>query len=111
MSLEYLRMLINAYLNKDTYVVPEEAPLIILDSKYNICMANNGKDNKHTRQLSRRVHYVRDGDNWKMHKIHCCEGGLQLVYIANNNVGDNDLNPRTRYIVVRIDNWDRTLVK
>ena len=74
-------------------------------------MDNNGKDTKHTRYMAIRVNSVRDGENWKMHKIEWCEGGLQLAYIATNSVGENDLNPRMKYIMVRNDNWDRTLVQ
>ena len=39
-----------------------------------------------------------------MHKIDWCEGGLQLVYIVTNNVGENNLNLRMKYIMVRLDN-------
>ena len=46
-------MLINELLNKDTYIVPEEYPLNILDSKSDVCMDKNGKDTKHTRKLYR----------------------------------------------------------
>ena len=47
MDLAHSRILNNELLNKDTDVVPEQAPLIILDSKSDICMAKNGKDTKH----------------------------------------------------------------
>ena len=40
-----------------------------------------------------------------MHNIDWCEGGTKLSEIATRNVGDNDLNPRMKYITVRIDNW------
>ena len=49
MDLSYFRMLVHEFLNKDTYIVQEEALLIILDSKSAVCMAKNGKDTKHTR--------------------------------------------------------------
>ena len=39
-----------------------------------------------------------------MHKIDWCEGGLQLTEIATKNVGENGLNPRMKYIMVRLDN-------
>ena len=55
-------------------------------------MANNGKDTKHTRHISRRVNFVRNSEKWKMHRIDWCEGGLQLADIATNNVGENNLN-------------------
>ena len=46
-----------------------------------------------------------------MHKINWCNGGLQLKAISANNIGENDLNTRMKYIMVRLDNWDRTLVE
>ena len=46
-----------------------------------------------------------------MHKIDWGEGGLQLEDIVTKNVGENDLNLRMKYIMVRLENWDRTLVK
>ena len=39
-----------------------------------------------------------------MHNIDWCEGGLQLAYIATKNIGENDLNPIMKYIMVRLDN-------
>ena len=43
-----------------------------------ICMAKNGKDTKHTRQIARRMHLVRNGEKCNMINIDWCEGGLQL---------------------------------
>ena len=61
MALPYFRMLVHELLNEDPYMVPKEAPLIVLDSKSSMCMANNGKDAKHTRHIVRRMHFVRNG--------------------------------------------------
>ena len=82
-----------------------------MDSKSAVCISKNGKDNKHTRHIKRRVNFVRNRENCKMHKIDWCEGGLQLVDIATKNVGEHDLTPRMKYIMVRLYNWYRTLVK
>ena len=46
-----------------------------------------------------------------MHNIDYCKGGLQLSEIVTKNVGYNYLNPRMKYIMVRLDNWEITLVK
>ena len=46
-----------------------------------------------------------------MHNIDWCEGGLQLAKISTKNVSENDLTPRMKYIMVRLDNWDITLVQ
>ena len=82
-----------------------------MDSKSSMCMANNGKDTKQTRHISRRIHFVRNGEKFNMHKIDWCEGGLQLADIATKNVGEHDLTLRIKYIMVRLDNRDRTLVQ
>ena len=85
-------------------MVPKEAPLIVLDSKYSMCMAKNGKDTKHTRHIAIRMHFVRNGENCKMHKIDWCEGGMQLADIGTKNESEPDLTPRMKYIMVRLDN-------
>ena len=74
-------------------------------------MANNGKYTKHTRHISRRVNFVSNGENCKIHKIYWYEGDLKLADIATNNVGGDDLNTRMKYIMVSLENWDRTLVQ
>ena len=79
-----------------------------MHSRSAVCMDNNGKDTKHIRHIDRRVHFVRNGEKYNMHKIDCCEGGLKLEDIANNNVGENELNNRIKYIMAILDNlWRR----
>ena len=74
-NLAHYRMLINELLNKDPCIVPEKYPLIVFDSKYAICMAENSKDTKHTRHISRRTQFVTNGEKYNMHKIDLSEGG------------------------------------
>ena len=57
------------------------------------------------------MHFVSNGESCKMQNIYWCEGGLQLAYIAINNVGEYYLNPRMNIFMVRLENWDRTLVQ
>ena len=61
MDLAHFVMLNRELLNKDPYIVPEEASLIILDSNSSVFMSKNGKDTNHTRHIYRRVHFVRNG--------------------------------------------------
>ena len=75
-----------------------------MDSKSAIFMANDGKDTKHTRHISRIMHFVRNGEKCKMHKIDWCKGGLQLADISTKNVGEHDLTPGMKYIMVIIEN-------
>ena len=76
MALAHFRMLVHELLNEDPYMVPKEAPLIVLDSKLSMCMAKNGKDTKHTRHIARIMNFVKNGEKYNMHKIEWCEGGL-----------------------------------
>ena len=69
MYLAHFIILIHEFLNQGPDIVPEESPLIVLDSKSSMCMAKDGKDIKHTRHISRRMHFVRNGEKCKMQKI------------------------------------------
>ena len=61
MVLAHFIMLINELLIKDPYIVPEEAPLVVLDIKSAMCMSKSGKDTKQTRHILRRRHFIRNG--------------------------------------------------
>ena len=104
MALANFRMLIHELLNKYPDIVPQEAPLIVLDSKSAMFMAKNGKDTKHTRHIARIMHFVRNGEKCKMHKTDWCEGGLQLADIVTKNVSEPDITPRIKYTMVRLEN-------
>ena len=60
-------------------------------------MDKNDKDTKHTRHIAMIIHFVRNGEKCKMHKIDWCEGGLQLADIGTKNVSEPDLPPRMIY--------------
>ena len=94
----------NELLNKDTYIVPDEAPMIVLDSKSAMFMDKNGKDNKHTRHIVRRMNFLRNREKCNMHKIDWYEGGLLLSDIDTKNLSEIDLIPGMKYIMVRLDN-------
>ena len=104
MALAHFIMLVHELLNEDPDMVPKESPLIVLDSKSAMCMAKNGRDTKHTIHIARRMHFERNGEKCKMHKIEWCEGGLQLADIGNKNVSEPELTPRMKYIMVRLEN-------
>ena len=76
-----------------------------------MCMDKNGKDAKHTRHIARRINFVSNVEKCDMHKLYWCEGGLQLTDIATKNFGEHDLTPGMKYIILILDNWDRTLVQ
>ena len=67
-------------------------------------MDKNGKDTKHTRHISRRMHFVRNGEKCKMNKINWCEGVLQLADIGTKNLSEPDITPIMKYIMLRLEN-------
>ena len=69
-----------------------------------MCMANNGKYNKHTRHIARIMNFIRSGEKFNIHNIDWCGRGLQLAAIATKNVGEHDSISRMKYIRVRLDN-------
>ena len=102
MDLAHFRMLIHELLNKYPDIVPEEAPLIVLDRNSAVCISKSGKDTKHTSHIARRIHLVRNGEKCKMQKIDWCGGGLQLADIVTKNVSEPDLTPMMKYIMVSL---------
>ena len=74
-----------------------------MDSKSVVCMSNNGKDTNNTSHITRRLHFMRNCEKCRMHNIDWREGGPQSADIVIKHVGDNDLNPRMKYIIARIN--------
>ena len=75
-----------------------------MDSKSSVYMAKIVKDTKDKSHIARRVHFVKNGEKCKIHKIDLCEGGLRLADIYTTNVVNIDLTPRIKYIMVRLEN-------
>ena len=80
----HFRMINNELINRYPDVVPEQAPLIVLGIKSSACMDNNGEYTKHTIHISRRMNFVRNGEDLNLHKILWCEGGQSSICIHWN---------------------------
>ena len=104
MDLSHFRILINGLFKNYSDIVPEEAPLIVLDGKSDMWMAKNSKDTKHTIHIARRMHFVRNVEKCRMHKIDWCEVGLLLTDISTKNCFEPDLITGMKYIMVMLDN-------
>ena len=62
MALSKFIIINNELMKKYPDLVPEQSPLIILDSKSDVCMSKNGKETKHTRHITRRINVDRNGE-------------------------------------------------
>ena len=89
MDLAHFRILNIYFPNKDLDVVPEQAQLVILDSKSYVCMSKNGKNTIHTIQITRIIHFLLNGVDINMYNTVWCEGGLQLEDIVTKNVSED----------------------
>ena len=67
-------------------------------------MSKNGKDIKHTRHISMRMHFFRNGEEKNIRKTLWCEIGLKLVYVGTNNVREYEFNRILGYTIVIIYN-------
>ena len=94
----------NELLNKDQYVVSEQAPISILDIKSAIWISKDGNESKYTRHIHIRMHLMRNGEECNFHKSLWCEGGLKLSDIRTKNVGEDEFNLRLGYDMAIIDN-------
>ena len=104
MAIAHFMMLNNGLLKKYPDVVPEQALLNILYRKSANFMAKNVKNNKHTRHIYRKIHFVRNGEECNLRNTVWCEGGLKLKDIGTNNVRGDELNSRLGYSMVRLEN-------
>ena len=103
MALAHFRMLKNELEGKDPDEIPDDPPLIILDSKSGVCMAKNGKDTKHTRHIAWRYHFVRQGEALGMHMTKWVESLLQCADIGTKNVRPDEIHPRLKYMMVVVE--------
>ena len=67
-------------------------------------MANNGKDTKHTRHISKIMHLVRNGEELNLHKTVWCEGVLKLAVIGTKSPREYKFNPGLVYATIRLEN-------
>ena len=76
-----------------------------------MCISNNGKYTKHTRHISRRMHFVRNVEDYNLHNPVWSEGGLQLVDIVTKNFRECGLNTRLGYAIVWLENLHNTCTR
>ena len=88
-DIAHFRIIISKLFNNDQDVVPEQEYIIILDIKSAICMANNNKESKHTRHISRRINFIRNGEEFNFLKTVWCKGDLKLADIVTKKVRED----------------------
>ena len=65
-------------------------------------MDNNSNDTNHTRNISRRIQLVRNGEECNLYKEVWCEEDIQLADTKTKNVREDEFNPRLGYDMVRL---------
>ena len=67
-------------------------------------MSNNFKDTKHIKHIARRIHFVRNDEEFNIHKPVNSERRLELADIGNKNVRYDEMNPILGYFMVIFNN-------
>ena len=67
-------------------------------------------DTKHTKQVSRRMYFVKYVVEWNVYKTVWCERGLRMADIVTNNVTEDEINTRLVYAMLRHENLKSTCV-
>ena len=77
---------------------------ILLDSQSAQAMGSSFRDSKHTRHITRRWHYVREGSRDGKHVLVWIDGDLELADIGTKNLDSTGLQPRLRFMMVTVPN-------
>ena len=71
--------------NNRKLVLPNPPTIIMVDYEAACKMSLNDKLTKHTRHISRRFHYVREGNKLKLHQVVWCPGEDMLADIMTKS--------------------------
>ena len=72
-------------------MIPEQAPLVILDGKSDLCMVNNFSDTKHNTNISSRIQLVTNVEELNLNKTVWCVEVMQLSDIGPKDFREDDL--------------------
>ena len=100
MAVAHLHMLLYdmKYLGTKNYnsgklALPNPPTVIMVDNEAACKMSLNDKLTKHTRHISRRFHYVREGSKLKLHQITWCPGEDMLADIMTKSTDPAKTTP------------------
>jgi hypothetical protein len=87
------------YLGTKTYdskklTLPNPPTVVMVDNKSAVQMSLNGKLTKHTRHISRRYHYVKEGAKLKLHAITWCPGEDMVADIMTKSTDPGKTKPQ-----------------
>ena len=74
-------------------------------------MDKNGKYTKHTRHIARRMHFVRNFEEFNFHKAVWCTVGMKLADIGTKNAREDEFNHGLGYSMVILDNLQNTCTR
>ena len=73
-------------------------------------MSKSGTE-KNTTHISRRISFVRNGEEWHFHNTVGCDVVLQLEYIGTDKVMEDESNTGLVYSMVRLEHLMNTCKK
>lgn len=79
--------------NKSQLALPEPPTVVMVDNDAAVKISLNDRLTKHTRHISRRFHYVREGRKMKLHFLVWCPGRLMLADIMTKTQEASKMEP------------------
>ena len=79
--------------NNSQLALPNPPTVVMVDNEAACKMSLNDKLTKHTRHISRRFHYVRQGSKMKLHVINWCPGEDMLSDIMTKSTEPSKTTP------------------
>ena len=93
MLLYDMKYLGTKHYNNAQLALPDPPTIIMVDNQAACRMSMNDKLTKHTRHISRRYHYVRQGAKMKLHAINWCPGDDMLADIMTKSTDPAKTTP------------------
>ena len=79
--------------NKSQLALPSPPTVIMVDNEAAVKISLNDRLTKHTRHISRRFHYVREGKKMGLHIVVWCPGDLMMADITTKTQESTKIDP------------------
>ena len=105
MLLYDMKYLGTKHYNNAQLALPDPPTIIMVDNQAACRMSMNDKLTKHTRHISRRYHYVRQGAKMKLHAINWCPGDDMLADIMTKSTDPAKTTPHRERAYFKLPNF------
>ena len=103
MAAAHIRMILYDFMNLGTknwkaseQSLPTTPNILMIDNEAVVQMSKNGRLTRKTRHIERRFHFVRQGQENGLHKLHWIPGDFQLADIQTKSQDASKIDPQLK---------------